>query len=88
MNTIDPADVAILLPHARKYASQLGPMFSASDDSIGGLAAAQANSELLRPGWCQCQDPTGPAIEEVYFQRPDGSHGWMCGHCRKLTQAG
>lgn len=81
---ITQIEVDVLLPYARRYAQQSGPMISAGDDSIGALAAAQANAELLRAGWCSCDGDN----DEVYFARATGSHGWMCAKCRKLTQSG
>lgn len=87
MRTIDPKQVETILAHARKYIAMFGMvMESAGDDSNAGLAAAQANAEALRlDGWCHC---ALDGAEEVYWRRPDGSHGWMCARCRRITQAG
>jgi hypothetical protein len=61
-----------------------GPIESASDGSITGLAMAHANWELLRRNYCRCQPE-----ENVYYNNKDtGSHGWMCVNCRCITQTG
>lgn len=58
----------------------------ANDCTPEGLAFADANADRLQNRWCECKP--GEA-EQVYFhRRKNGSHGWMCGRCRGLTQAG
>lgn len=34
--------------------------------------------------WCQCKESHGSA----YFENGDGSHGWNCNGCGKVTQVG
>lgn len=73
------------LAHARALAQILGPLSQAQDATEYGLACAQVNGELLRSGWCDCKQGSP---EEVYFCRADGSHGWMCANCWRITQIG
>lgn len=78
-------DIQILLPFARKRVDSLGLSHTAGDDGIVALAYARANAECKAPGWCEC--PPGEN-EEFYFCAQSGTHGWMCGKCRKITQQG
>lgn len=83
---ITKEDIEILLPHARQLAKTNGPIESADDSSISGMAMAHANWELLKPRlWCRCQ----PEGTNVYYANKDtGSHGWMCSGCYGITQTG
>jgi hypothetical protein len=80
------ADVEKLLPFARqRVQGGPGPSIAAGDDGLVALAYAYANWEARKPGWCDCPVPG----TECYWLNPiDGSHGFMCVGCRKLTQAG
>lgn len=73
------------LAHARALAQLIGPLAQAEDATENGLACAQVNAELLKPGWCDCK--AGPT-EEVYFRRAGGGHGFMCADCWRVTQSG
>lgn len=73
------------LASARSLAQFIGPLSQADDMSENGLACAQVNAELLKPGWCDCK--AGPS-EQVYFCRANGSHGFMCCNCWRVTQIG
>jgi len=72
---------------ARQVVAATGPASQASDVGTLRLAFAQANAELLGAGGCQCGGRV-VGCQEVYFRRPNGSHGWMCCTCRKITQTG
>lgn len=85
ITSITKQDIEILLPHARQLAKSNGPLESASDSSITGLAMAHANFELLKFYWCKCQ----PEGTTAYYNNKDGgAHGWMCVTCRGITQTG
>lgn len=83
-----PAETAALQAMLRTQAAVYGPFEMAGDDAPVPILAAHVNAALLAPGWCSCQDPSGPETREAYFQRHDGSHGWMCCHCRRITHTG
>ena len=77
--------VADYLSLARAVVAATGPAPQANDVGEIQLAFAQANHETLLGGWCNCGDPRPT---EVYFRSPDGSHGWMCAGCLRVTQVG
>jgi hypothetical protein len=81
------------LASARALARAVGPLLCASDDpdNPAALLAAQANYELLRGGWCpgHAGEPDKQPAHEVYFRdQASGAHGWLCWHCRRITQNG
>lgn len=82
--------VADYLALARAVVKDCGPAAQASDLGDLRIAFARANAELLRRGWCTCKTPSGESqpCGEYFYQRPDGSHGWMCGFCHGVTQTG
>lgn len=69
---------------ARSVVGQTGPASQASDVGTLRVAFARANAELLQSGWCNCQK----GANEVFWQRDNGSHGWMCTLCYRITQTG
>jgi hypothetical protein len=74
-----------LVPSARLLAIVIGPLQQANDGNTLELAAAQANFEIRKHGWCQCAQPKKDAY---YRDNVSGAHGWMCSACRKTTQTG
>lgn len=85
---ITQTDVDDMTPWAIALVQVNGPALSAGDDGTVALAYAAANATLLGPGWCECDQGAVPNREECYFRRPNGSHGWFCSVCRKITQLG
>jgi len=79
---LDPEPAMVL--RASALAETLGPLQQANDDTPLAIACAWANAHLLRDGWCQCAEPLDPC----YYSRPDGSHGYLCSRCRRVTQTG
>jgi len=78
--------MSIQTKYAAKVAALLGVQLlrCAGDGDDWALAAAAHNAQQLREGWCNCQD----CGDEVYWRRPNGSHGWMCEKCCRITQCG
>jgi len=90
MNNDQIRDAKALLPMARSMLDGK-PTTSASDGAPQQFALAMANAELLSPGWCLCParaDVDTAILEQAYFARLDGGHGWLCTRCRKITQTG
>jgi hypothetical protein len=51
--------------------------------SCGGMEVSEHST--LGTRWCSCgADHT----EQLYYWRPDGSHGWLCTACHGITQTG
>lgn len=41
--------------------------------------------DLFDSAWCKCGNPSG---ESNYYHYPDGTHGYACADCGKITQTG
>jgi len=91
MRVIHKEDIERILPHARKVGQIQGPLYSADDCSIVGLAFAHVNFELnqgVGGGWCKCKPE--PKDEVYYCDKNSGfgRHGWICVNCMGITQTG
>lgn len=82
--TITEAEIQKLLPYCRRIVDMNGFAVNAGDGSNYQLALARANAERKAVGWCECKEEG----EQFYWQSQSGSHGWLCGKCRRTTQLG
>lgn len=50
-------------------------------------ASVSSRLDLHRvAGWCRCG--SGDPDAQAFYLRDSGSHGWLCGACKGITQTG